>query len=169
VLGWRIISYMWDIRFSDVRRTQARVPLERLCSVLARDREEPALLVDLAESGLRLQRPPTGMLRGRIVQIEFEIPGYDDLLWASGEVCFDQLWPISAGSAGRPRLVRASGIRLIAGARRHLSLVRDYVMETRRALASAGVLPDRRRPNREHVEMLGLTDWASRSSAFLRG
>jgi len=59
---------MWDTRLYRSRRL-ARIPLERLCSVLAREREQPALVVDLAESGLRLQRPLTEILPGRRLQI----------------------------------------------------------------------------------------------------
>jgi len=125
--------------------------------------------VDLTEQGLRLQRPLAGRLPSRIVQIEFEIPGYDDLIWASGVICFDQLWRQGPLVAERPRFVRTSGIKLTAAAGRHLRVLREYVAETRRAIEASGTLAERRGGSEEVAQRLGGTDWLMRASAFAIG
>jgi hypothetical protein len=121
---------MWDNRMLRPRRQKARIALETLAAEISAetDRERPALVVDLSEQGLRLERPLLGGRSPRIVQVEFDIPGYDDLIWAAGEVCFDRVWQRER------RLVRTSGVRLLHAAARHLRVVREYVVETRRVL-----------------------------------
>ncbi len=104
------------------KRSQARIPVETLCSELVGDREDYALIVDFAESGLKLQRPLRARPRdadARIVQLEFELPDADEIVWAKGEVRFDQLW-----RGG----LRTTGVRLVAAATRHLRMLRDYVI-----------------------------------------
>src|SRR5262249_41670974 len=94
------------------------------------EHEQHALIVDLSESGLRLQRPLRGRRAGRIVQLEFELPEADEIVWAKGEGRFDELW--RGGAGGGPR--RTSGVRLVAAAQRHLRMLRDYVMARREHL-----------------------------------
>ncbi|HZS41998.1 MAG TPA: PilZ domain-containing protein [Polyangia bacterium] len=104
------------------QREQVRIPVETLCSELVGEREHYGLIVDFAESGLKLQRPLRGRPKdcdGRIIQLEFEMPDVDEIVWAKGEVCFDQLW---RGS------LRTTGVRLVAAATRHLRMLRDYVI-----------------------------------------
>jgi hypothetical protein len=144
---------MWDTK---PRRSQVRVPAEQLCSEIVGADEVPALVVDLGEAGLRLERPVVGPLRFGPVQLELDLPEYDDLIWAAGEVCFDRV--LLRGG----RVVRASGIRLVRAARRHLHALRDYVVERHRQLAYAGGVPDRR------VEPRG-SDWLLRRSGFRLG
>jgi hypothetical protein len=104
-------------------RAQARVPVETLCNEVIGERDQFGLVVDLSETGLRLQRPfRPGTERSRIVQLEFELPGVDEIIWAKGLVCFDQLW---RGA------LRTSGVRLVAAATRHLRMLRDYVAAAR--------------------------------------
>ncbi len=107
---------------SHSKRIEARVPVESLCSELYGEREHYGLIVDLSESGLKLQRPLRARPRdgdARVVQLEFEIPDADEIVWAKGQVCFDQLW-----RGG----LRTTGVRLIAAAGRHLRMLRDYVI-----------------------------------------
>jgi hypothetical protein len=103
------------------QRQQPRVSVETLCSEVMDEREQYGLVVDLSEGGLRLQRPLRGRRAGRIIQLEFELPEADEIVWAKGEVCFDQLW---RGS------LRTTGVRLVAAAARHLAMLRDYVRAT---------------------------------------
>jgi hypothetical protein len=79
-----------------------------------------ALVIDLSEEGLRLQRPVGGP-RTRSLQLELEIPGIDELVWAAGEICFDEVWRIPSG------ITRTSGIRIHAAAQRHRRMLREYV------------------------------------------
>ena len=79
-----------------------------------------ALVIDLSEEGLRLQRPVGGP-RTRSLQLELEIPGIDELVWASGEICFDEVWRVPSG------ITRTSGVRILAAAQRHKRMLREYV------------------------------------------
>jgi hypothetical protein len=100
-------------------RVSPRIPVETLCSELVDEREQYSLITDLSESGLRLQRPLRGRSESRIVQLEFELPDADEIVWAKGEICFDQLWPGG---------VRTSGVRIVAAATRHLRMLRDWAI-----------------------------------------
>jgi hypothetical protein len=109
-------------------RNNPRIPTETLCTEVADDREQYSLIVELSEAGLRLQRPLQGRMESRIVQLEFELPEVDELVWAKGVVCFDQLWRVPViGQRSPARVLRTSGVRVVAAATRHLKLLRDYV------------------------------------------
>ena len=109
------------------RRLTPRVDVETLCSEIVDGLERPSLVVDLSETGLRVERPYTGGRTPRELQLEFELPGVDAIIWARGETCFDQVRPFRGG------LLRTTGIRLAAAAARDLRLLRDFVLEPRRA------------------------------------
>jgi hypothetical protein len=111
----------------DPRRLSPRVEIEALCSELVGNQERHALVVDLSEGGLRVERPFTGGRRDPVVQIELELPEADEIIWAKGEVCFDRIRPGRFGS-----LLRTTGLRLAAAASRDLRLLRDYVFTLRR-------------------------------------
>jgi hypothetical protein len=116
-----------------LNRTSPRIRVQSLCSEVIDDQDQLALVVDLSESGLRIQRPlrgrsgmyraPDGSELDRLVQVEFELPEVDEIVWAKGEVCFDQLWR----APGLLAPVRTTGVRLLAAATRHLRMLRDYV------------------------------------------
>lgn len=118
--------------WTGARRTAPRVEIEGFCSEIVDGRERHGLALDLSEGGLRITRPwRSGVRTPREVQLEFEIPGVDEIIWARAEICFDQL---RQGAAG---LVRTSGLRLAAAASRDLRLLRDWVMAERRRLRDA--------------------------------
>ena len=122
------MSYMYDHGHSrDGRRNGVRVGTEALCNELVDGRDRFGLVVDVSETGLRFERPFTGGRTERIVQLEIELPGIDEIIWAKGEVCFDRVRPGVAG------LLRTSGVRLAAACARDLRLLRDYVMGVQRA------------------------------------
>ena len=118
----------WDAAGSTIpymtsrNRVSPRIPVESLCTEVVGEREQLALVIDLGESGLRLQRPLRGRGEGRIVQVEFELPETDELVWAKGEICFDRLRPGPTGP------VRSTGVRVVAAAARHLRMLRDWAM-----------------------------------------
>lgn len=100
--------------------------MDSLCSEVVGQGLRDALVIDLSEDGLRIQRPIGGP-RTRSLQIELEIPGLDELVWAAGEICFDEVWRVPSG------ITRTSGVRLVAAASRHRRLLREYVEDTWRA------------------------------------
>ena len=114
------------------KRLDPRIPVETLCSEVVDDREHFGVLVELSPGGVRLERPLAGRREGRIVQLEFELPDADEIIWAKGEVCFDRYRRLDGAPA-----VRSTGVRLVAAASRHLRMLRDWVaatVEARRAL-----------------------------------
>jgi hypothetical protein len=103
------------------RRQEPRVPAPgSFCTEIAGDEERFVMVSDVSPTGLRLHRPYRG---GRVstVQLELDLPGIDELIWAKGVVCFDTVW---RGAEGQ--LLQTSGIELAGAAGRHLRLLRDY-------------------------------------------
>lgn len=124
---------MWYIS-AHSRRECRRVPVGALCSLLHHDCERHAIVVDISANGLRIQRPLGGP-GGRTLQLEFEVPSVDEIVWAKGEICFDEIWRVPPSyETGFSGILRTSGIRLIAAAERHKRLLRDYVIERARKL-----------------------------------
>jgi hypothetical protein len=107
------------------KRIDPRVCVETLCSEVVNDREHYGVLVELSPNGVRLERPLGGRREGRIVQLEFEIPEVDEIVWAKGQVCFDRYRRVDGGPP-----VRTTGVRLVAAASRHLRMLRDWVTAT---------------------------------------
>jgi hypothetical protein len=110
----------------DPRRTSPRIGVEALCWEVVGERETSALVVDLSSDGARVERPFVG---GRIehrVPLQIEVPGIDEVMWARGEVVFDQLVQtrVNGGPFG---LLRRTGYRIALAAARDLRLLRDYV------------------------------------------
>ena len=122
------MSYMYAQEHSrDGRRSAPRIGTEALCNEVVAGRDRFGIVVDVSETGLRFERPFTGGRTERIVQLEIELPGMDEIIWAKGEVCFDHVRPGASG------LLRTSGVRLAAACARDLRLLRDYVMGVYRA------------------------------------
>ncbi|CAN5858440.1 hypothetical protein BH11MYX2_BH11MYX2_05740 [soil metagenome] len=83
---------------------------------------------DLSEHGLRLERPFDPATARKVVQLEIDLPGLDEVLWASGVVTFASLTPMGGTTAnGQPRFWCRAGLRLDGICRREQSLLRDYV------------------------------------------
>jgi hypothetical protein len=123
----------------DPRRTSPRIDLEALCWELVDERETSALIVDLSIEGARLERPYIGGRIQREVPLQIEVPGIDEVMWARGDVVFDQLVPAPAhgshGGRGGPfGLLRRTGYRIAIAATRDLRMLRDYVYEMHRAV-----------------------------------
>ncbi len=104
------------------QRIGSRIAVEKLASEVVNDKEQLGIVVDLSSTGLQLERRFFGRRESRVVQLEFELPEVDEIVWAKGEVCFDRIKP----GVGGP--VRSTGIRLMAAASRHLRMLRDWVM-----------------------------------------
>ena len=119
------------------RRGGMRVHASGLCTEVADESEQLGLLLDVSEAGVRIERPHLpGMRRQRrerVVQLEFEHPAVDELVWAKGVIRFDQLEPFDDGSGIR-RVRRTSGVEIVAAASRHLKILREFVLDTRGTL-----------------------------------
>lgn len=112
-------------------RAHPRVATAALCTEIG-DESAPrhSIAVELSPEGLRVQRPIGGRL-GRELQLEIELPGVDELLWAGCAVRFDEVWRVPESGEGRPSgVLRTTGLRIVAAAARHRRLLRDFVMDT---------------------------------------
>ena len=117
----------------DARRLLPRIEVETFCSELIDGRDRPGLVIDLGPEGARLERPYVPGPTPREVVLELEVPDVDEVIWARGEVCFDRVRQAPAGQGGAFGLLRTTGVRLIDAAARDLRLLRDCVLERRRA------------------------------------
>ena len=118
------------------RRGGLRVRAGGLCTEITHDQEQLGLLLDVSEAGIRLERPlqlTRRTTRERVVQLEFEHPGIDELIWAKGVIRFDKLEPFRDGGATKVR--RTSGVEIVAAATRHLRLLREFVLDLRTKIA----------------------------------
>jgi hypothetical protein len=117
------MSYLHAKRNSP--RIEMRIPYNELVA----ERLLIGVIADVSEDGLRVERLArnTG---SRIVQVEFELPGTNEVIWATGELAFDKLRVTPQGL----QPVRTSGMRLVAAATKHLRLLRDYVFELKRSM-----------------------------------
>ncbi len=130
-----------------VRRVSPRIPIESLCLEHQDIREHYALVVNLSESGLQLERPVVGCPRSRIVQLEFEIPEVDEIVWAKGEICFEEI-----RRTGPRQLVRRAGVKVLATTERHRRMLNEYVNDTYR--------------KRQMAEDVGISQWMMRASCY---
>lgn len=117
----------------DLRRHSPRIDVDALCWELVDEHETSGLVVDLSVDGARLERPYAGGRLCREVPLQLEIPGLDEVMWARGDVVFDQVVPTKSPRGGVFGLVRRTGYHLAIAAARDLRLLRDYVFETDRA------------------------------------
>jgi hypothetical protein len=123
----------------DIRRNSPRIDVEALCWWESPDgRESSAIAVDLSSCGLRIERPyQVGSGQGRAgrsdsVPLQIEVPGIDEIMWARGDSCFDQLVPMKGAAGGPMGLIRRTGYRIVLAATRDLRLLKEYVFETPR-------------------------------------
>ncbi|MBA3540465.1 MAG: hypothetical protein H0T79_12720 [Deltaproteobacteria bacterium] len=125
----------------DIRRHSPRIDVEALCWWEAPDgRESSAIAVDLSSRGLRIERPYLGGGSGRgsarghdSVPLQLEVPGIDEIMWARGDSCFDQLVPTRGAGGGPLGFVRRTGYRIVVAAARDLRRLEEYVFETHRS------------------------------------
>ncbi len=85
---------------------------------------------DLSTLGLRLERRFDPATAKPIVQLEIELPGIDEIIWASAIVTHAYLTPLAGrGPDGQPRFWCRAGLRLDASSQRERRMLRDYVIE----------------------------------------
>lgn len=115
-----------------LRRESPRIGVETLCWEIIDGKPAGSLAVDVSSMGVRVERPYTGGPTRREVQLELEVPGIDEVMWARGDACFDMVVPANGGRGGAVGLVRRTGYRLVIAAARDLRLLEEYVVETER-------------------------------------
>lgn len=118
----------------DTRRLAPRIAVDGLCGVVANDELHHATMRDLSAIGLRLERPFDPRTARPVVQLEIELPGIDEIVWARGHVTFAMLTPLPGRTVdGQPRFWCRAGLWLAGVSQIERRLLRDYVLETRRA------------------------------------
>jgi hypothetical protein len=101
--------------------------------VAANDDLYPASLADLSTLGLRVERVYDPKAARPIVQLEIELPGIDEVIWASAAVTHAFLTPMGKTADGQPRFWCKAGLRIADATRAERTMLRDYVVETIRA------------------------------------
>lgn len=97
--------------------------------------------------GLRVEgpyRPQDGAKR--VLQLEIELPGVDEVLWASAIVTRAVVTPLRTAADEKPRFWCRAGLRIDATSRSERRLLADYVIDSLRARQIA---PDRRAPRED--------------------
>jgi hypothetical protein len=122
------------MRFSDPRRLAPRVSLDGLCGVVTAGDLRHAAMIDLSSLGIRLERPFDPRTASRTLQLEIELPDVDEDVWACGHVTYAKLTPMGGHHPdGQPRLWCRAGLQIDGMAGRDRRMLRDYVVERRRA------------------------------------
>jgi len=133
----------------DPRRSSPRIGTQALAWEIQGERELSSLVVDLSAEGARLERPyiprskwdvalelgpagpsmwTPGMQHDGVIPLQLELPEVDEVLWARGDVVFDELVPVK--SQGGPfGLMRRTGLHLSLGATRDMRLLKDWIYE----------------------------------------
>jgi hypothetical protein len=113
-----------------LRRESPRIDIDALCWEIIDGKEASGLAVDLSSMGLRIERPYSGGPTRKEVQLEIEVPGIDEIVWAKGEASSDILVPTALPAGGPMGLIRRTGYRLILAAQRDLRMIKELVWET---------------------------------------
>ncbi|MBA3820035.1 MAG: PilZ domain-containing protein [Deltaproteobacteria bacterium] len=122
----------------DYRRRMPRISVEGLCGVVANEELRPAQIRDLSVTGIRLERVFDPQTAQRVVQLEIELPGVDEVLWARAEVSFARLSPLPGRTPeGQPRFWCRAGLRLAELCRRERRLLQDFVEHSQAAVRPA--------------------------------
>ena len=113
-------------------RDHDRVQLEMFLNQYVDERLERGVTSNVSPTGMYLHRVLRRSLgrSARFVQLEFQIPGTGEVVWARGEVRRDELelppWRRDS------ELVHGSGLRLLEMPRAHRRMWKDFVYERKR-------------------------------------
>jgi c-di-GMP-binding flagellar brake protein YcgR len=105
------------------RRLGYRIPFESMVTSYVHDRPIRALASNLSDTGINMSSismlaPPPGL----VVGLEIDLPGMDESIWASGQICYRK----------DDRLASGLGVKFVAMAKCQARLVRDFCIEMRR-------------------------------------
>jgi hypothetical protein len=116
------MSYMYDagLLSTDNRRQEPRLRLNALMNEYIADEGYAAVALNVSEAGLSIRKPmELQSPRSRLVALELELPGTNEVIWASAERRFHAVGPH----------FQFSGLHFSSMARKHQRLLRDYVRE----------------------------------------
>lgn len=105
------------------RRQEYRVPMQIFLNQYIADNPYRCMSLNLSSKGFFLNRlitPPLAK-RPRIVGLEFELPGTSELVWARGEIRYDQ----------KDTFFHGTGVEITGIPQKHARLLHDYVLEQR--------------------------------------
>jgi hypothetical protein len=105
------------------RRLGYRIPFESMVTSYVHDRPIRALASNLSDTGINMSSismlaPPPGL----VVGLEIDLPGMDESIWASGQICYRQDDHLASGL----------GVKFVAMAKSQARIVRDFCIEMRR-------------------------------------
>ena len=118
------MSYMSESLHVSRRRTVPRSQVAATCWEVIAGQERSGVVVDLSWEGVRLERPFVGGITAEHAQLEIDVPGLDEVIWAKAGACFDEVVaaPVGSLTGGPLGLVRRTGYRLLTAAARDLRL-----------------------------------------------
>jgi PilZ domain-containing protein len=131
------------VNLLDARRRAPRISVDGFCGVVTDDDDlHHASMSNLSTLGLRLERPFDPNTARPIVQLEIELPGLDEIVWASAIVTCAYLTPLPGRRPdGQPRFWCRAGLRIADTSRRERRMLHDYVIEQ---LVTQRTVADRR-------------------------
>lgn len=105
------------------RRLGYRIPFEAMITSYVHDRPVRGLSQNLSDTGINVSAismlaPPPGL----VVGLEMNLPGIDDSIWASGQICYRK----------DDRMASGLGVRFLAMAKSQARMIRDFCIEARR-------------------------------------
>ena len=122
----------------DARRRVPRIAVDGFCSVATDDALHHAQLTNLSTLGLRIERPTPPAMQAN-VQLEIELPGLDEVVWASAVVTDIRISYLPGRRRdGRRPWTCQTGLRIAAISSSEQRLLRDYVVEQMRARRRRG-------------------------------
>ncbi|MBL0214568.1 MAG: PilZ domain-containing protein [Myxococcales bacterium] len=105
------------------RRLGYRIPYEAMVTSYVHDRPIRGLSQNLSDTGINMSAislvaPPPGL----VVGLEIDLPGIDESIWASGQICYRK----------DDRMASGLGVRFVAMAKSQARMIRDFCIEARR-------------------------------------
>jgi hypothetical protein len=119
------------------RRDADRVAVDFFLNEYVAERMHRAYSTNLSSTGLFVHRVFDAGRRHlqfgreeRFVQLEFDLPGTGEIIWARGEVRYDEIgFGRAQVAAGPQAMVHGTGIYFSDMARKHQRLLRDFVRD----------------------------------------
>jgi hypothetical protein len=112
-------------------RHAPRIAIDGFCGVVSRDQLRHATMRDLSFTGCRVERVFDPAQARKVVQLEIELPGVDEIIWATAAVTRAYLTPLPRATPDEPhRFWCRAGLHLTQASRRERRVLMDYVAET---------------------------------------